>query len=276
MGARVSYGSDGQRGLRMDVDVDVNELTNSLGPAAKPIVAVATFVGQALFFTAPVLALAGLITQIAGITCSRYTKTQADKKDKAKGPPAPSAAEAKKSSSKKGSSSSSGGGYLDFLWRSKGGAFADKAREATSIMAPSTRGGSGAGKDVVVDWPAVGSLAGRTVAQWTWLMVLALALGKVTNRAAAEGLFGSKPVGARVVGAVDVAAAFGAIFLSEKIGFLTSKMDMGWYHKQLKKPTWTPKVRLVHGFARLRVTGLTLPFLSHPRARPPVHLWLVT
>ena len=89
MGARVSYGADGQRGLRMDVDVDVNELTNSLGPAAKPIVAVAKFVQQTIFFTAPVLALAGLITQIAGITCSRYTKTQADKKkDKAAAPSA--------------------------------------------------------------------------------------------------------------------------------------------------------------------------------------------
>jgi hypothetical protein len=57
VGARVSYGADGQRGLRMDVDV--NELTNSLGPAAKPIVAVAKFVQQTIFFTAPVLALAG-------------------------------------------------------------------------------------------------------------------------------------------------------------------------------------------------------------------------
>lgn len=63
----------------MDVDVDVNELTNSLGPAAKPIVAIAKAIQSTIFYTAPMLALAGLITQIAGITCSRYTKTQADK-----------------------------------------------------------------------------------------------------------------------------------------------------------------------------------------------------
>jgi hypothetical protein len=240
VGARVSYGADGQRGLRMDVDVDVNELTNSLGPAAKPIVAVAKFVQQTIFFTAPVLALAGLITQLAGITCSRYTKTQADKKDKdkakakAKAPsssPPPAAAPA----SKKAAATK---GYFDFLW-SRGGAF-----DAMDIVSPTTaRGGSAAGKGVVVDWAALGSLVGRTAAQWTCLMALALVLGQLTNRAAEQGVKG-RAVDARVLAAVDVAGAFGAIFLSERVGFLKSKMDMNWYHKQLRKPTWTPKVRV--------------------------------
>lgn len=221
VGARVSYGSDGQRGLRMDVDVDVNELTNSLGPAAKPIVAVAKFVQQTIFFTAPVLALAGLITQIAGITCSRYTKTQADKKKgkakKAKAaPPAPAASEKKKNKTEACS------GFFNFLWK-RGGAAA------------------GAGKTVVVDWPALGSLVGRTVAQWTWLMALAFALGQLLKKVEAEGIRGKAASGPLLLTA-DALGAFGAIFLSERFGFLKSKMDMQWYHKQLRKPTWTPKV----------------------------------
>ncbi len=239
----MSYGADGQRGLRMDVDVDVNELTNSLGPAAKPIVAVAKFVQQTIFFTAPVLALAGLITQIAGITCSRYTKTQADKKKgkgkagsgssgKAPSPPAPAA-----SSKKPATAGASSGGYFDFLWRTKGGAF-----DAANIMSPSG-GGSAAGKNVVVDWPAVGSLAGRAAAQWAWLMALAFALGKAVNQVERQGLKGGRAVDGRLLAAVDVAGAFGAIFLSERVGFLKSKMDMKWYHNVLRKPTWTPKVR---------------------------------
>ncbi len=270
VGARLSYGSDGQKGLRMDVDLDVNELTNHLGPAAKPLVAVAKAIQQTIFYTAPMLALAGLITQIAGITCSRYTKTQADKKggsssssrvDKGKSraeaakqqqqqqdakAKAVAAATKDKAAAAKSSSSSSFS-LRDYLWWP----FSSSSSSLSSSKAAfvgNVRGGASLPKGVALDWNAFGVLVARALGQWASLIAAGAVIGRLVNEAAvqggkkaAKGLLAKLGGNPRVLLGLDVFTCFSAIFLSEKVGFLKATMDMGWYHRVLKKPTWTPK-----------------------------------
>ena len=276
--ARLSYGSDGQKGLRMDVDLDVNELTSHLGPAAKPLVAVAKAIQQTIFYTAPMLALAGLITQIAGISCSRYTKTQADKKDGKK----------KGNINSKGNSSSSADRKQQQKQQQKEQKQQQQDAKATAVArtnkktthpfsslwtylkwpfpssfslssssSSSTSSSSSRSKDKdnskpaahvckvkggaipmreTLDWNAFGILTARAAGQWSSLIIAGILLGKLLNHAAA-----STKVDPTIILSLDVFTAFAAIFLSEKVGFLRTKMDMKWYQRVLRKPTWTPK-----------------------------------
>jgi tryptophan-rich sensory protein len=287
--ARVSYGSDGQKGLRMDVDLDVNELTSHLGPAAKPLVAVARAIQSTIFYTAPVLALAGLLTQIAGITCSRYTKTQADKKSNKQGK-ASGTRDSKKSAVKeeqarrdakkrqdrlekeekrrqskeqdqrqrqeaKGkmlakakkphASSTSIWGYLKRAFssispgRSKENKLAFVTRTKGGALLGWNTGGPSTSKSKdgeILDWNAFTVLSLRATCQWALLVAVATAVGRGVEAAGA-----SRKLTPRLLLSLDVLTAFSAVFLSEKVGFLCTQMDMGWYHRVLKKPTWTPR-----------------------------------
>lgn len=265
--ARLSYGSDGQKGLRMDVDLDVSELTSHLGPAAKPLVAVAKAIQQTIFYTAPMLALAGLITQIAGISCSRYTKTQADKKDgekkgsinykgnrsttadwkqQQKQQDAKAAVVAK--TNKKGASPlSSLWAFLKwpfpsslFLSSSSSSTLSssrskdkDNSKQAAHVC--NVKGGAVSIRETL-DWNAFGILTTRAAGQWSSLVIAGIVLGKLLNHAAASTKFDPT-----LLLSLDIFTAFAAIFLSENVGFLRTKMDMSWYQRVLRKPTWTPK-----------------------------------
>jgi len=274
--ARLSYGSDGQKGLRMDVDLDVNELTSHLGPAAKPLVAVAKAIQQTIFYTAPMLALAGLITQIAGITCSRYTKTQAAKKDGKKNSSnynkgsSSSSADAKqqqkqqqkeqkqqqqeakaaavaKANNKSTSPLSSIWTYLKWPFPSSFFSSSSSSSTTSTTSSPKNKdkdkaafvakvkGGAMTNREIL-DWNAFGVLTARAAGQWSSLVLAGLLLGKLLNQAATKS-----KIDPSLLLSLDVFVAFAAIFLSEKVGFLRTKMDINWYQRVLRKPTWTPK-----------------------------------
>lgn len=101
-------------------------------------------------------------------------------------------------------------------------------------LTPMLPAGGGEGRP---DWMAFAKLLARVTAQFGVLVGILLAVGAFVEwESSSGGFLASRPL----LIAVDLATAVWAIFLSENIRFLRSKMDMQWYLHILKKPTWTP------------------------------------
>ncbi|KAM3573136.1 hypothetical protein VYU27_004883 [Nannochloropsis oceanica] len=213
--ARLSYGSDGQKGLRMDVDLDTQADKKD---------------GE----------------KKGSINYKGNRSTTADWKQQQKQQDAKAAVVAK--TNKKGASPLSSlwaflkwpFPYSLFLSSSSSSTLSssrskdkDNSKQAAHVC--NVKGGAVSMRETL-DWNAFGILTTRAAGQWSSLVIAGIVLGKLLNHAAASTKFDPT-----LLLSLDIFTAFAAIFLSENVGFLRTKMDMSWYQRVLRKPTWTPK-----------------------------------